>query len=97
MSLSLSARVQTRDSRAPYSVVKDDNQSENNETRPVLASQVIPAVKEVKPRHLAIEEQKTDAKNVARNRRMLGMILGTLQRFQSEESRRKPVVRGKII
>lgn len=86
------ARVRTRDFRRPYSVGKDEDPSEN-EIKPVIASQVIPAIKEVKPRHQAIEEQHTDAKSVARNRRMLGMILGTLQRFQSEETQRKPVVR----
>ncbi|XP_074598970.1 uncharacterized protein LOC141853501 [Brevipalpus obovatus] len=64
---------------------------ENDPVKPVLASQVIPAIKEIKPRHQAIEEQSTDKRGVARNRRMLGMILGTLQKFQSEESRRKPV------
>lgn len=87
------ARVRTRDHRTPYSAVKDEDPSENEDFKPIIASQVIPAIKEVKPRHQAIEEQVKDAKSVARNKRMLGMILGTLQRFQSEETRRKPVVR----
>ena len=48
--------------------------------------------REVKPRTQALEEQKNDKKSLARNKRMFGMILGTLQKFQSEESMRKDTV-----
>ena len=36
--------------------------------------------------------RKPDGRGLARNRRMLGIIMGTLQKFQSEESRRKETV-----
>lgn len=64
----------------------------DNETparKPTLQSSVIATTREVKPRTQALEEQKSDKKSLARNKRMFGMILGTLQKFQNEESMRK--------
>lgn len=57
-----------------------------------MLSQVVSAVKETKSRNEALEEQPPDEKSKARNRRMFGIILGTLQKFQSEESQRKQTV-----
>lgn len=37
-------------------------------------------------------EKEPDKKSEVRNRRMFGMIMGTLQKFQSEETQRKGVV-----
>lgn len=61
------------------------------ETPRKLQSSVV-ATSRLKPREHALEEQKSDEKSLARNRRMFGMILGTLQKFQSDESRRRPTV-----
>ena len=40
----------------------------------------------------AVQDKEPDKKSVVRNRRMFGMIMGTLQKFQSEETQRKVVV-----
>merc|ERR1739838_1262589 len=48
-------------------------------------------VKEVKSREETIEEQKTDKKSSARNKRMFGALVGTLQRFNKEEVKKKDV------
>jgi pinin len=57
--------------------------------KPTIASSVVANIRPQKPRTQALEEQKSDSKGMARNRRMFGMILGTLQRFQSDEGKRK--------
>ncbi|XP_030379930.1 pinin [Scaptodrosophila lebanonensis] len=58
----------------------------NEECRPRINSRVIrelPSKKEV------VEAQGTDSESRARNRRMFGSLLGTLQKFCQEESRLK--------
>lgn len=39
-----------------------------------------------------VQDKGADKKSEVRNRRMFGMIMGTLQKFQNEESQRKVVV-----
>ncbi|XP_054152947.1 pinin-like isoform X2 [Oppia nitens] len=56
--------------------------------KPTVQSSVVAPTREVKPRTQALEEQKKD-KSLARNKRMFGMILGTLQKFQNEESSKR--------
>lgn len=52
----------------------------------------------VKEENLVQEpDKKADKKNDVRNRRMFGMIMGTLQKFQSEETQRKPIVSLKFL
>lgn len=48
-----------------------------------------PTKEPLRTRKEASAEQKGDRKCMERNKRMFGMMLGTLQKFQSEESRRK--------
>ncbi|RWS21059.1 Pinin-like protein [Leptotrombidium deliense] len=74
----------------------EPEEQEDLQKKPTLQSSVIATQKEVKPRHQAIEEQKSDKKSMARNKRMFGMILGTLQKFQSEESRRKDITQKRV-
>ncbi|CAG2176293.1 unnamed protein product, partial [Oppiella nova] len=57
--------------------------------KPTVQSSVVATTRSAKPRTQALEEQKNDKKSLARNKRMFGMILGTLQKFQNEESTRK--------
>merc|ERR1712025_1349634 len=54
-------------------------------------------VKEVKSREETIEEQKTDNKVVARNKRMFGALVGTLQKFNKEEIKKKDVTEKKKV
>ncbi|GIY65316.1 hypothetical protein CDAR_105001 [Caerostris darwini] len=57
--------------------------------KPALQSTVVATPKDVKSRKDTIQEQNSNLKVKARNRRMLGMMLGTLQKFQREETKRK--------
>ena len=54
-------------------------------------------LKEVKSRDETIEEQKTDKKSAARNKRMFGALVGTLQKFNKEEVKKKDVTEKKKI
>ncbi|KAK8774472.1 hypothetical protein V5799_011005 [Amblyomma americanum] len=53
-----------------------------------------PTKESVRTRREASAAQKGDSKCLERNRRMFGMIMGTLQKFQSEETRRKDQVQS---
>jgi len=54
-----------------------------------LISKVIVTPREVPSRQEALAAQSTDEKSKARNRRMFGALLGTLQKFQQEETKLK--------
>jgi len=54
-----------------------------------VISKVIAAPKEIPSRQDVLDKQNKDEKFKARNRRMFGALLGTLQRFQQEESKLK--------
>ncbi|KAJ8968269.1 hypothetical protein NQ317_008899 [Molorchus minor] len=54
-----------------------------------IISKVIVTPKEVPSREEALEAQNKDEKYKARNRRMFGALLGTLQKFQQEETKLK--------
>lgn len=54
-----------------------------------LISKVIVTPKEVPSREEALAAQNNDEKAKARNRRMFGALLGTLQKFQQEETKLK--------
>lgn len=57
-----------------------------------IISKVIVTPKEVPSRQEALAAQNSDEKFKARNRRMFGALLGTLQKFQQEETKLKPRV-----
>lgn len=57
-----------------------------------MISKVIVTSREVPSREDALEAQNKDEKFRARNRRMFGALLGTLQKFQQEETKLKPRV-----
>lgn len=54
-----------------------------------LISKVIVTPKEIPSREAALQAQNKDEKFKARNRRMFGALLGTLQKFQQEETKLK--------
>lgn len=54
-----------------------------------MISKVIVTPKEFPSRQERMEAQSKDAGSVARNRRMFGALLGTLQKFQQEETKLK--------
>ncbi|XP_056632656.1 pinin [Diorhabda sublineata] len=54
-----------------------------------LISKVIVTPKEIPSREQALEAQNRDEKFKARNKRMFGALLGTLQKFQQEETKLK--------
>ncbi|XP_054714082.1 pinin-like [Uloborus diversus] len=64
--------------------------------KPSIQSTVVAAAKDVKSRRDVIHEQNINSKVTARNRRMMGLVLGTLQKFQNEEKKRKEQVLKKI-
>jgi len=64
-----------------------DEDVDFNQPKPAVASSVFVTTKEVKSRDTAIAEMKESEKgaNKTRNKRMFGLLLGTLQRFKQEE------------
>lgn len=54
-----------------------------------LISKVIVTPKEIPSREQALEAQNRDEKFKARNKRMFGALMGTLQKFQQEETKLK--------
>lgn len=58
-----------------------------DENKPKLSSRVI---RELPTRQEIVDAQGNDAEARARNKRMFGCLLGTLQKFSQEESRLKP-------
>ncbi|XP_055932589.1 pinin-like [Argiope bruennichi] len=65
------------------------DEDETPTKKPSLQSTVVATPKDAKSRKDTIQEQNANSKVKARNRRMLGMILGTLQKFQHEAKKRK--------
>lgn len=74
----------------------DKRSDDCDRKRPSLQSAIVSTVSndivKVKEENALKEDKEPDKKSVARNRRMFGMIMGTLQKFQSEETQRKVVV-----
>ncbi|XP_052785984.1 pinin-like [Mya arenaria] len=78
---------------------QDSGDEEDTRNRPALQSSVVATTpREERSRTVSIEAQNKDSRGQARNRRMFGMILGTLQKFkdESKESKDKEEQRVKI-
>ncbi|XP_063221927.1 pinin [Bacillus rossius redtenbacheri] len=71
---------------------KDGDSGDEEEelpNKPAISSRVIFTPKELPSRQEVLAAQGTDEKSKARNRRMFGALLGTLQKFRQEETRMK--------
>lgn len=72
------------------------NEFDDDEDSPTakrsLQSQIMTTSWDDKQRNQVLEEQKKDKKSLSRNKRMFGLILGTLEKFKAEESQRKDTV-----
>ncbi|KAL4238910.1 hypothetical protein ACF0H5_003617 [Mactra antiquata] len=77
---------------------RGQDSGDEEDMKPALQSSVIATPKEERSRQVSIEEQSKDRKGQARNRRMFGLLLGTLQKFkdESKESKEKEEQRIKI-
>ncbi|CAG2209032.1 PNN [Mytilus edulis] len=67
----------------------DSDEEEELPNRPTIQSSVVLTPKEPKSRQASLDEQKPDKKSTARNRRMFGLLLGTLQKFKDEAKESK--------
>lgn len=67
-------------------------EEETPELHGKLISKVIVTPKEMPSRQDVLAAQSADEKSKARNRRMFGALLGTLQKFRQEETKLKPKV-----
>ncbi|PSN41336.1 hypothetical protein C0J52_20648 [Blattella germanica] len=65
----------------------DSGDEEDVANKPAISSRVIATPKELPSRQEAMAAQSTDERSKARNRRMFGALLGTLQKFRQEETR----------
>lgn len=70
----------------------DDDLLENLHGKQLI-SKVIVTPKEIPSRQDVLAAQSADEKSKARNRRMFGALLGTLQKFRQEETKLKPKVK----
>lgn len=69
--------------------IERPNDKEHNLAQKQMISKVIVTKKEVPSRQEALEAQSRDEQSKARNRRMFGALLGTLAKFQQEETKLK--------
>lgn len=67
-------------------------EEETQQPQKQLISKVIVTPKEIPSRQEALAAQNKDVKFKERNRRMFGALLGTLQKFQQEETKLKSKV-----
>ncbi|XP_069116621.1 pinin-like [Argopecten irradians] len=77
---------------------RDSGDEDDLPNKPTIQSSVIATPKESRTRQSSIEEQSSDRKGTARNRRMFGLLLGTLRKFKDEakETEDKEVQRKQI-
>ncbi|XP_060068943.1 pinin-like [Ylistrum balloti] len=77
---------------------RDSGDEDDLPNKPTIQSSVVATPKESRTRQSSIEEQSSDRKGTARNRRMFGLLLGTLRKFKDEakETEDKEVQRKQI-
>ncbi|OWF42193.1 pinin-like [Mizuhopecten yessoensis] len=77
---------------------QDNGDDDDLPNKPTIQSSVVATPKESRTRQSSIEEQNSDRKGTARNRRMFGLLLGTLRKFKDEakETEDKEVQRKQI-
>merc|ERR1719402_577698 len=67
-------------------------EEEDSQERKSVVSRVVHVDRDTEERKEVMEQQKGDTKAVARNKRMFGNLLGTLQKFTKDEVKQKAVV-----
>lgn len=73
---------------------RDDADYDDYPNKPKISSRVIKE-QPTRDRKDALAAQSSDEKSRARNKRMFGSLMGTLQKFCQEESRLKPAIEKK--
>ncbi|KAG1681060.1 Pinin [Nymphon striatum] len=85
------SRLDTREEERRHRRRNSDEDEEEYTNKPSVQSSVIsnPNKLLIKTRRDSLIELKNDKKVMDRNRRMFGLLLGTLQKFQSEQTQQK--------
>ncbi|XP_073811138.1 desmosome associated protein-like protein pinnin [Musca autumnalis] len=84
--LSTSLNKRTNDSKSVFNRLSSPPLKQAKKMKPSLTSRVI---RELPSRQEILRAQCSDSESIARNRRMFGALLGTLNKFCQEESRQK--------
>lgn len=67
----------------------DSGDEDEMSNKPAIQSSIVAAQKDSKSRQDIIERQNSSEKDKARNRRMFGVLMGTLQQFRAEEKQKE--------
>lgn len=86
--------INTKRYQYPENPASEESPSsdESPSKKPTVQSRVVAKHLQAKSRKATIDDQNATAKIKARNRRMFGALIGTLEKFKTEEKKRENVV-----